>query len=173
MSSIEDDDRQLRVSRSHPVHEDMSFQCTTWRMERYGWVALMLLAALALAGLFAEGPLSSATAVSENGRLEIRYDRFARNGAPMRMAVIIHGEGSEEAVLRFSEPLTDTFSIETIRPAPAEERGGPQGDSYVFRAEDRPLTLRFMLRPEKSWLHHGEISLDGEPPIPLTFFIYP
>lgn len=173
MSADKDCHEQLWTSRTHPVREDMPLQQRTWRVERYGWALLMLLAAAALLGLFAEGPLSSATALSETGRLEIQYDRFARNGAPMRLAAAVHGGNGEDAVLRFSAPLTDAFSIETIRPAPAEERGGPQGDTYVFRTEGRPLVLRFVMRPEKSWLRRGAISLEGEPPIPLTFFIYP
>jgi hypothetical protein len=45
-------------SRNVPVRENMALQIRGWQIERLGWYGLLLLMALALAGLFSKGPLS-------------------------------------------------------------------------------------------------------------------
>lgn len=53
-----------RNSRRVPVRENMPLQIRGWQIERVGWYGLLLLVALALAGLFSKGPLSDARLAS-------------------------------------------------------------------------------------------------------------
>lgn len=46
------------MSRADPVEEDLRLQRRVWRFERIGWVTLLIIVGLTLAGLFSKGPLS-------------------------------------------------------------------------------------------------------------------
>ncbi len=46
------DNRDELESRSYPIREDMTLQQRLWKTERVGWYLILLILALALAGLF-------------------------------------------------------------------------------------------------------------------------
>lgn len=160
-------------SKSYPITEDMGLQRVTWRVQRAGWAVLAMAALAALLGVFSEGPLSSSTATGADGRLEVHYDRFARHDAAMRMEVVLRKNAAGQAAIRLSPSLTQGFSIETIHPAPAEESGGPDGHTYVFKPGGDPLRIQIDLRPMKRWLLRGEIAAGEGPPAAVTMFVYP
>lgn len=163
-----------RHSRSHPIHEDMDLQRTTWWVQRCGWAALGLLVIAALLGLFSQGPLSTASATGAAGRLEVTYDRFGRNGAATRVAIVVRDGGTEETTITFSKALMEAFAVDNVHPAPREERSTPVGTEFVFAsAGNGPVRIYFDMRPELSGLIRGEISLPQGPPARLTQFTYP
>ena len=45
------------LDRDYPIQEDMRFQEKLWKLERAGWVALSLVVAITLLGVFGAGPL--------------------------------------------------------------------------------------------------------------------
>ncbi len=73
--------------RDYPIQEDMGFQEKLWKLERAGWVALSLVVAITLLGVFGAGPLSQTHAQTPGGDLDIRYQRFERNGAASQLQV--------------------------------------------------------------------------------------
>lgn len=163
-----------RRSRAHPIEEDMDLQRTTWWVQRCGWVALGLLVIAALLGLFSQGPLSTASTTGAAGRMEVTYDRFGRNGAATRVEIVVRNGSAEETAITFSKSLMDAFAIDTVHPAPSEERSTPKGTEFVFAsAGSGPVRVYFDVRPELSGLIRGEISLPQGPPARLTQFTYP
>ena len=73
--------------RSHPVDEHMAGQRRAWRLERLGLAVLLGIVLVALSGLFASGPLSSRQLASQDGRLQVEYERFGRIGASHNLHV--------------------------------------------------------------------------------------
>lgn len=173
MLADSDDPEKTWESRSYPITEDMGLQRVTWRVERAGWAVLAMVTLAALLGAFSEGPLSSTTVTGADGRLEVHYDRFAHHDAGMRMEIVLREDAARQAIIRLSPSLTRGFSIETIRPAPAEESGGPGGHTYVFKPTDGPLRIQIDLRPRERWFLRGEIATADGPPAAVTMFVYP
>lgn len=173
MSSGSGDPNETWESRSYPIMEDMALQRVTWRVQRAGWAVLAMAALAALLGAFSEGPLSSTTATGADGRLDVHYDRFARHDAGMRMEVVLREDAARQAAIRLSPSLTRGFSIETIHPAPAEESGGPDGHTYVFKPGGDTLRIQIDMRPRQRWLLRGEIATAEGPPAAMTMFVYP
>lgn len=163
------------ADRTHPIREHMALQRRTWTAERTGWCVLVLLLLLALAGLFAEGPLSSAKATDGSGRVAVEYERFERNGATARMTLTLTPDPTGAVQLRVSDSILRGFTIEAIRPEPSERRSLPDGLAWQFEAaESRPFAVHLILRAARLGPLQGEIGLaDGTPPARLAFFIYP
>ena len=69
------------------IEEDVPLQERTWRFQWVGWAAMGLLLLSALAGLFANGPLSWGKAQDPQGLLEIEYERFQRHTAPGQFTI--------------------------------------------------------------------------------------
>lgn len=152
----------------------MDLQRATWWAQRCGWAALGLLVIASLLGIFSQGPLSTASATGAAGRLEITYDRFGRNGAATRVAIVVQNAGAGQTTIAFSKSLMDAFAVDNVHPTPREERSTPQGTEFVFAsAGSGPVRVYFDMRPELSGLIRGEISLPQGPPARLTQFTYP
>lgn len=174
MLSESDIEADSRRSRSYPIHEDMALQRTTWWVQRCGWAVLGLLVIASLLGLFSQGPLSTASTTGASGRMEVTYDRFGRNGASTRVTIVVRDGGGGETAITFSKALMDAFAVDTVHPAPREERSTPDGTEFVFAsAGGGPHRVYFDVRPELSGLIRGEISLPSGPPARLTQFTYP
>lgn len=174
MASRKHRTEEIWDSRSHPVQEDMDFQRKTWAVERVGWLVMAAIVVLALLGLFASGPLSTSTAADGSGLLRVEYDRFNRNGAPTTIKLRIDTADEQEARVRLDPRFTESFTIDTVRPRPVEERSGPDGIDMVFRpTEEGPLTVIMSLTPEGIGPVSSAIGIRGEPPAHLTQFNFP
>ena len=86
--------------RSYPVDEHMAGQRRAWRLERLGLAVLLGIVLVALSGLFASGPLSSRQLASQDGRLQVEYERFGRIGASHNLHVRLRGAPGSPAELR-------------------------------------------------------------------------
>ena len=160
--------------RDYPVAEDMDFQRATWMTERIGWVVVVILMLLALAGLFSVGPLSSVEASDDSGALNARYEYFHRAGAGDVMELTLVPLDGSGAQLRFDSAFLRAFTIEQVQPEPREWRGEADGAVLVFPpTEGRSFTVQLSLLPEIVGPVQARISLDRQAQLPLSFFIYP
>lgn len=160
-------------SRTEPVRENMRVQRMVWRVERVGWYSLLLIAALALAGLFSKGVLSDVTASSSDGRLRVEYQRFARNGAHSQLLVEVRGAGESPEIALDGE-LLDGFSIETLQPEPersATHEG--RGVRFTLNADEQGrVRVRLGLKAESIGRFGSTVSVAGQR-LELRQFIYP
>lgn len=132
------------------------------------------LVVLASLGLFSEGPLSSATVRDAAGRLEIRYERLARNGSPIRMEVRVSAGAPGDTVIRVGPSFADSFSIRTMQPQPIEQRSGADGTEMVFRSTSgTPFRIHFDLLPRRSGIAKSEIAVAGTSPARFNQFVFP
>lgn len=164
-----------RASRSFPVVEDMPFQRANWAAERVGWCVLVLVVAMALAGVFSIGPVSSHTASDQSGQLAVESGRFQRIDALASIRVSARAAApAEELVLRIAPSFLDAFTINAMQPQPFRAEGGAEGLDLAFAAPSGgELIVHLSVRPSRAGLIRTGFALPGRASVDLAYFIYP
>lgn len=159
--------------RHYPVQENLHVQRRQWALERVGIWILGALVALTVAGLFAKGPLSHAEAASEDGRLQVTWQRFLRNGATSTLVVDVHGAGPKARVELLGE-LLEGSTLESLQPQPAASRtAGGNGLALDVKADEQGRVRLFLsLRADGVGLFRSQVRV-GDRQVPVTQFIYP
>ncbi|WP_225930804.1 hypothetical protein [Pseudomonas siliginis] len=96
-------------SRQFPVQEDMAYQLKVWRFERIGWYLLVLCMLLGLLGLFSRGVLSSQEARSDDGKVQVEYEMFHRNGSTNPLKLSVHTAPEATVELDIGGEMLDGF----------------------------------------------------------------
>lgn len=160
------------------IEEDLRFQIRSWRLQRAGWVLGVVLIAAAVVGLFGNGPMSTATARSADGAVEVTYDRLARHGSPTRLNVDVHPAlvGDGPVVIWLAREFLDGLEIEAVIPEPARVVDSERRTGYEFDVEhvgSDGLDVTFRVRYDDVFLRHGELSVGSEDPIAFDMLVYP
>jgi len=161
-------------NREFPVREDMAFQLKAWRFERVGWYVLVLLVILTLLGLFSRGPLSSREAHSSDGRLDVEYEMFHRNGSTN--PIIVHLKGQPNAVLEveLGGEWLDGFDVQTLQPQPLRSASAGQGMRVWVQADAQGhASLHLSLLAEGLGLYSSRITTPGGAAVSFDQFIFP
>ncbi|MEN5110064.1 hypothetical protein ABE521_14575 [Pseudomonas sp. TWI672] len=163
-----------RVSRRHPVEEDMPMQQRVWRFERVGWYALVLIVLMALAGLFGNGPLSDAQLVSTDGRVAVAYQRLSRSGTSENVRITVHGIAGQPVMILLGGDLLRQASIEMLQPQP--QKSLSHGESLLLQlgtSKDGVATLYLTLRSEHVGPLEGIVSAGPQSAVHFSTFLYP
>jgi hypothetical protein len=156
-------------SRNVPVRENMALQIRGWQIERLGWYGLLLLMALALAGLFSKGPLSHVQTGEAQDVLQVEYQRFARNGAQTPLKVSLQGTPR----LHIAGELLEGFSIESIQPVPMRSASDGTGGLILdFSTEAERITVSLRLTADGIGTYRTTLHAAGQQ-VELNQFIYP
>ncbi|WP_447758955.1 hypothetical protein [Pseudomonas moraviensis] len=161
-------------SRQFPVQEDMAYQLKVWRFEHIGWYLLVVCMLLGLLGLFSRGVLSSRDARSDDGKVQIKYEMFHRNGSTNPLKLSVHTTPEATVELDIGGEMLDGFSIETMQPAPVRMRSSAQGMRLWLQADAQgQATLYLTLRGDGLGLYRSDIKATGSNDVQLTQFIFP
>jgi hypothetical protein len=163
--------------RGIELADDMEFQRKSWRVQRIGWVVMLVIAIAALFGLFGNGPLSSAQAGDAGSGLSIVYERFVRKGAQHSIDVAAGPSSVVGGSLRIwiARDWIDANRVVGITPEPARSDAFPDRIVYTFNAAQsgKPVTIRFGL--EADWLgsRRGSAGIVNGPAVQFGQFAYP
>ena len=159
------------------VHQDLPHERLEWKIERVGWVVLLLVLLGALAGLLGPGPLSRATAGQEDSALRVQYNRLARHQAPEILGVRIAPAADRDGQVRLwlSAEYVHSIELHHIDPEPEHVEAGPKRFTYTFNFSDAqsPTTVKFHFEPNTFGRLPVAIGLDEGPQLDFTQFIYP
>jgi hypothetical protein len=157
--------------------QDPVFQRREWRIQRLGWVIWAGIVAAAIAGLLGPGPLSKREAASVDGRLRVRYERFAHHHHPMLLEVALRPENETQDKLRvhLSQLLLDRIELRRIEPEPIARELDSSGAWYEFRCTPGVLSAKVVFHYECNAMGpgDGELRLAGSDPVLLKQFVYP
>lgn len=159
------------------LNEDIDFQRREWRVERFGWFGLLAVVGLAVLGLFGNGPISWSTATTDDGTLEVSYERFGRRGGSQDLGVTAAADAADGGTWQIviSQAYVDSVRIDSISPEPDAVEVVPGGVRYTFTQADpaAELEARFDVTPQVLWKQEGEVGLAGAEPITFGFFLFP
>jgi hypothetical protein len=161
-------------SRSYPVSEDMAYQLKVWRFERVGWYVLVLVVVLGLMGVFSRGLISSRDVRSDDGKIEVEYEMFHRNGSTNPMKISVNATPNTAVELELAGQLLEAFSIETLQPEPLRSRSSSQGIKLWLQTDlDGQATLYITLRGDGLGFFRSRIASPGTNGVNLEQFIFP
>jgi hypothetical protein len=165
------------MSRSHApdqldeLDSELQFHQREWRVQRIGWALLAVFVALALGGLFGNGPFSRAHADGAAGRIE--YDRFVRYGLSTDLLVTPTGSAQGVNRIQIDADYLEAFRVEHITPEPAAVRIRGPHIVYEFASAAPRASISFHIRPQQLWRHTAAISIDGGAPLEISQLTYP
>ena len=113
--------------------DNIEFQRRAWMFQRASWVAIALIVAAAMAGLFGSGALAKARV--EASGLEIEYERFLRRHVPAELVIRVRAVATSSAFrLRIDNAYLRRVETGDIVPPPARREGGRKWTAFVFEA---------------------------------------
>ena len=145
------EDSVPKVNDEVAVGEDLDFQRRWWRIERMIWVLFTVLIVLDLLGCFGRGPLAKGHLKTQEGSLELNYERIERYGTPSVMTVQFGTAAVKDKHVHLwvSESLVKALGNQRIIPQPETSVDDEDGISYTFRAGPNRPTIEFALQPNK------------------------
>jgi hypothetical protein len=156
---------------------DEVFQRRDQRAQRIGRVAMALVVAGGLAGVFGGGLLSGSSVRAADGRVSVEYDRVARHGAqqPLRIHIEPRAPGDSTVDLWIDQRYMHGLVVREISPAPAESRAGDRRLIYRFRLADpsRSATFVFQAEADELWLRHGAVGIVNGDSVRFRQFVLP
>ncbi len=156
---------------------DLPFERRWWRIQRTCWGILILLLLGGVAGLFGNGPLSTATANTPGGELQVRYERLARRETPAILELHLQRQAvaSGQVRIRLNRELVSRLRIKNIVPAPMATEPLADGARFVFRTDPTldSATVIFIEDPSTPGIIEGEAAVEGAEPVHFRQFVYP
>lgn len=154
------------------IDQQLDVQEMSWRLQRIGWVAMILVVLGGLAGVFGHGPVSRAR-LGDPSLLELEYSRFERR--------------TKEAVLRIRLPTSTAGHVRLwidaaylagqplVRVQPEPERTELADGRLIldlWLSGERPV-VRIDTKPEIFGPVRGRLGLVDGPELAFGQFIYP
>ncbi len=162
------------------VNEDLKFQRRDWAVQRVGWVAMALVALVALLGFFGgTGALrGEAKATNEDAVVSVSYERFLRFMKPTTLQIQLGQEAGKEGKVSawLDRRYLDGLQVQQITPQPDSAKAGPEKLTYVFEVDDPngTTTVSFDLLPEqKVGVLKGRVGIGDGEPVSFGQFVYP
>lgn len=159
------------------IDQDLAYQERDWKAERVGWVVLLAVVLVAALGLFGHGPVSWTSRSSDDGSLEVSFERFGRRGGTQELVVRADASSAAGGVwqLEISTDYIHGVTVDTLSPEPDSVESAPGSVRYTFvQADPRaPLEAVFSMTPDALWGHDGEISLVGGGTVRVSNFFFP
>lgn len=159
------------------INEDISFQEREWTAERVGWGAIFLVILLALLGLFGNGPFSWTSSSSDDGDLDVSFERFGRRGGGQALTVRADASAASDGAwqIDISQDYLGAVRIDAITPQPDKVEVVPGGARYTFLQGDggADLEVELSLTPTTLWGASGHVGLAGREPVTVRHFFFP
>jgi hypothetical protein len=155
-----------RVNDEFTLGYNRDFEALWWRIEITIWVVLSVFVLVALTGLLGHGPLARQRRGSEDGLLDVDFQRVARYKTPdvmtVRLDPALYREGKIH--LWLNRAIVEQMGLQRIIPQPIESFPGDEGIAYVFPVQDatRPTLIWFAKEPSKPGIYTEEVRVDSK-----------
>jgi hypothetical protein len=164
------------------IEDNLARQERIWRFERIGWVAIWLIMAAGLAGVFGGGPLSRATVGNSDQPLKLDYPRFTQIQTPTSLRLQVDPQqmqgrqkGRKTLQVWIDRSYLEGLKVASITPAPIRTEAGRDRLVFTFALteSDQPTAITFNITVQQMGLLQGQLGLTGEAPLHFHQLIYP
>lgn len=167
--------RQGKHENGLQIYDDWEFQRRSWRVQRIGWVLMVLFILAGLMGLLGSGWLGHTTIATADRALQLEYDRFLRLHSPSRVKIRAIAPTPQELQIRIERQYLEGLQVARMMPEPDRVEIEPENYAYYFltSSANRPVTIALEIEPERvGWLD-GKISLATDRGLQLRQWVYP
>ncbi|WP_039055468.1 hypothetical protein [Enterobacter sp. Bisph1] len=158
-----------------PVEDNPFWLHFEKQVQKWGAIALIVIVIAGLCGLFSQGFLSKKTAVSDDQKLMVEYDRFGRLQSDLDMQMTANASADSRVTFTLGGDFMHDFEIRTLQPQPQKmySRSGELVLEYARPAPDKPLTVWLGLTPLGVGTSTQTLSVNSATTVTLTQFIWP
>jgi hypothetical protein len=146
-----------------------------WRIERFAWVALVLIIVAALAGFLGPGPLTCRESTSDDGSLTIEYQAVEHNAAPGQLVVRARPPaGTPQLRLAFSRSFCDRVTAESLVPSPLSVEAHGDDVVYTFAVRSTAdVVVKYRYEYHDFDVFEHRIALEEGTPIRFRQYVLP
>ncbi|KFC10841.1 hypothetical protein GTGU_00538 [Trabulsiella guamensis ATCC 49490] len=157
------------------VEESPSALNFEYNVNRFGVLFLLAIIFSAVAGLFSNGLLSSASKQNSTHTLDINYDRFERLTSESEINITLQSLHASRYIVSIGNSLLNNYQLGDIRPEPDSMYSKGNTLYLIYNAADvqSPLSLWISVTPKKPGNIANTVKVNSEPEITFSQFVYP
>ena len=164
-----------KINDEVAVGADLEFQRKWWRFEHAIWILFVVIVVLDLIGAFGRGPIARAHAHTQDGSIDVNYERIERFGTPSIFTVrfapgVIH---DGKVRLWVNQRAVKLLGNRRVTPQPESSVIGDDGILYTFPATDNTTSVEFALEPVEPGIFPLEVRVPGSQMLTLKVLVMP
>lgn len=169
------EDTISKVNDEVAVGSDLEFQRKWWRFTHVMWIVFACIVIADLLGCFGRGPLANARVRTNDGTMEVKYERIERFSTPSILRVQF-GPGAirdGKIQLWIAESLIKPLGTQRVIPQPltsVEDRGGIL---YTFPTTALPASVQFELEPIFPGIYDTSLQVPDAEKVNLRMYVMP
>ena len=169
------EDTVAKVNGEFAVGEDLIFQRKWWKFSTGVWTLFTILLAASLLGLLGRGPLAKSHRATNDGALDVDYEKVQRYGTPSVMKVRLGPNAVRDGQVRLwvSDTLFQEMGSDKISPQPASSVVGSGGVWLVFADAGSPAKIQITLQPVAAGRNQFEMKTLASESLRLPVLVMP
>ncbi len=169
------EDTVPKVNNELAVGTDLEFQRRWWRFEKAVWIFFALIILLDLLGCFGRGHFAKTQRLTQNGMMDVQYERIERFTAPSRLTIHFGQNAIHDGKIELwaSESLVKALGSQHVTPQPTSSVVGQGGTLYTFPATIVPAAVQFALEPAAIGPTHLQLRIPGADELAANIFVMP
>ncbi len=164
-----------KVNDELAIGEDLPFQRKWWHFEFGLWVFFTILVLMDLLGFFGRGYMAKARYPTQDGSMNIEYERVERFSTPSVITVHFGQSAPQNGQIEFwvSDSLVKELGAQRVVPEPSESILGDGGIRYKFPSTAIPDSAEFALEPAHVGISILRMRVVGHEEVSLKILVMP
>ncbi len=169
------EDSVAKVNDEVAVGSDLDFQRRWWRFTRVVWIFFTAVVIADLLGCFGRGPLANARARTNDGSMDVKYERIERFSTPSILRIRFGPNAIHDGKIQLwvSESLIHSLGNQRVIPQPFTSTVGQNGVLYTFLATNVPADVAFSLEPAAPGIYHLQMRVPGFDELDPAIYVMP
>ncbi len=157
------------------VGSDLEFQRKWWRFTHVMWIVFAGIVIADLLGCFGRGPLANAHLRTNDGTLDLKYERIERFSTPSILRVQFGSPAIHDGKIQLwvGEAFIKSLGNQRVVPQPAASVVGAGGILYTFPATTIPASVDFELEPTAPGIYDLPLRVPGSQELKPRIYVMP
>ncbi len=157
------------------VGSDLKFQRKWWRFTRVMWTVFAGIVIADILGCFGRGPLANAHLRTNDGTMDLKYERIERFSTPSILRIQFGQNAIHDGKIQLwlGESFIKSLGNQRVVPQPAASVIGQDGILYTFPATTVPAAIEFALEPTAPGIYDLRMRVPGSEELNPRIFVMP